>query len=80
MSALAKAGRVARNVAGLLLILLGLVLWLTPVLPGGALLIPGLLLVNFPGKRRLLLRLERTRPVSRLLAQNPRLARIWERL
>lgn len=81
MTAITAAfGKIARNLAGLMLILLGLVLWLTPIVPGGALVIPGLVLIDFPGKRRLFQRLEKTRPISRLLASSPGFAQVWQRL
>jgi hypothetical protein len=72
--------RVARNVAGAALILVGLVLWLTPIVPGGALIIPGLMLLDFPGKRRLLQRLKRSRLIARLRRRSALFARAWERL
>lgn len=72
--------RIARNLLGLLLIIVGLILWLTPVVPGGALMIPGLMLIDFPGKRRLFLRLEKTRLISRLLKKHKSVAQIWKRL
>jgi len=59
--------RIVRNLIGLFLIVVGLILWLTPVVPGGVLMIPGLMLIDFPGKRRLFLRLEKTWPISILL-------------
>ena len=54
----------ARNVVGVVLILLGLVLSL-PLVPGQGILtiLIGLSLVSFPGKRKLELRLARQRPV-----------------
>jgi len=72
--------RIGRNLIGVLLVILGLILWLTPILPGGALAILGLMLIDFPGKRRFFLKLERTRWFSHLLQQKPQLARIWKRL
>ena len=72
--------RLVRNVLGFALIVVGVVLWLTPLVPGGALALLGLLLVDFPGKRRLIRRLRSTELFTKLLRGNPRLSRIWKRL
>jgi len=75
-----KLRRLGRNLAGLGLIVVGLILWLTPILPGGVLALIGLALIDFPGKRRLLMRLMRTKLVARLMEGNPELAKLWKRL
>lgn len=67
----------ARNIAGITLILVGLVLWLTPIVPGGALMIPGIIMLNFPGKTRLFKRLEKTKWISSLLERHKTFKQIW---
>ncbi|OGF53693.1 MAG: hypothetical protein A2Z21_01400 [Candidatus Fraserbacteria bacterium RBG_16_55_9] len=69
-----------RNVAGALLILVGLILLPVPILSGWALIIPGVLLLDIPGKREFFMRLEKTRWISRMLAKSPTLAKLWKRL
>ncbi len=69
-----------RNVAGIFLILVGLILLPVPVLSGWALIIPGIILLDLPGKRRLFMRLEKTRLISQVLAKHPALAQLWKRL
>jgi hypothetical protein len=68
--AIRAAGIVGKNVAGLALILLGIVMAL-PGVPGQGLLtiLIGLTLVNFPGKRRLELWFIRRRTVLRAVNQ-----------
>lgn len=58
--------RIARNIGGALLILAGLVLLVLPG-PGLPLLAAGLLMIDFPGKRRLLRWLMSKPPVRRAL-------------
>ncbi len=72
--------RLVRNVLGLALIVVGIVLWLTPIVPGGALALIGLLLVDFPGKRKLIRWLRGTKLFAKLVRSNSRLSRIWKRL
>ncbi len=71
---------IARNLAGGLLILVGIILLPVPILSGWALIIPGIILLDFPGKSRVFARLERTRFVSGILAKSPTLAQLWKRL
>ena len=65
-----------RNLAGLTLIIIGLALWLLPILPGAILILPGFLLLDFPGKRLLIRRLEQSKLMQRVL-RNRQLARLW---
>jgi len=69
-----------RNVAGGMLIVVGLILLPVPILSGWALIIPGVILLDIPGKRELFERLEKTRWISRLLAKSPTVAGLWRRL
>jgi len=71
---------VLRNVAGGILILVGIVLLPVPILSGWALIIPGIILLDIPGKREFFERLEKTRFISRMLAKSPTLAGLWKRL
>lgn len=66
--AVRTAARVLKNLAGVLLIVAGLVLSI-PLIPGQGILTMfiGLTLLEFPGKRALELRLARQRPVLRAL-------------
>lgn len=65
-----KAGRTAkeigRNVAGVLLFIAGIVMMLTPG-PGVLALLLGLILVDFPGRRRLLTRIAKGRKMREKL-------------
>lgn len=80
MSARKLLQRLARNALGLALIVVGIVLWLMPIVPGGALALIGLFLVDFPGKQRLVRWLWGTKLFVKLMRRNPRLSRIWRRL
>ena len=71
---------VARNVAGGLLIVVGIILLPVPILSGWALIIPGVILLDIPGKRQFFMRLEKTKWISRMLAKSPTLAGLWKRL
>lgn len=68
-----------RNTLGSALILIGMILWITPVLPGGFLIIPGVLLLDFPQKRAVFRRLEQSILVRRLL-QSSAFAGLWRKL
>ena len=72
--------RIWRNVAGVLLILVGLILLPVPILSGWVLIIPGVILLDIPAKRQFFMRLEKTRLISRMLVKNPTLAELWKRL
>lgn len=72
--------RMGRNIAGGILILVGLILLPVPVLSGWALIIPGIILLDFPGKREFFHRLAKTPFLSWLLAKSSMLARLWQRL
>lgn len=68
-----------RNTLGIALILIGMILWITPVLPGGFLIIPGVLLLDFPQKRAVFRRLEQSILVRRLL-QSSAFAGLWRQV
>lgn len=57
--------KVVKNVGGAALILLGLILWITPIVPGGVLAIAGLTLLDFPGKKWLGRKLRQIEVVDR---------------
>ncbi len=52
--------RILRNLIGAVLIVIGIIGWLLPVVPGWPFLLPGLLLVDWPGRRWLLGKLRHT--------------------
>lgn len=68
-----------RNTLGIALIVVGVILWITPVLPGGFLIIPGVLLLDFQQKRAAFRRLEQSILVRRLL-QSSAFAGLWRKL
>jgi len=68
-----------RNSVGFALILIGIILWITPIVPGGFLIIPGVLLLDFPQKRAVFRRLEHSALVRRLL-QSSAFAKLWRGL
>jgi hypothetical protein len=70
----------ARNIAGIALIVTGLVLWLLPIIPGGLIMIPGIIMLSFPGKTKFFKRLEKTALVSKLMVKNETFRQIWVRL
>jgi hypothetical protein len=80
MSARKLLQRLARNALGVVFIAVGIALWLMPIVPGGALALIGLLLIDFPGKQRLVRWLWGTKLFVKLVRRNPRLARVWRRL
>lgn len=72
--------KIARNVAGVLLILLGGLLGFIPFLPGIVLGILGVALLDFPGKRRLLRRIGSVPLFVRLRRKSPVVARLWQEM
>ena len=72
--------KLARNAAGVLLILLGGLLGFVPFLPGIVFGILGITLLDFPGKRRLLRRLGSLPPFARLRRRSPAVARLWREM
>lgn len=75
----AKIKTLIRNAVGVALILIGIILWITPVLPGGFLIIAGVLLLDFPQKRAVFRRLEHNALV-RWLLKSSAFARVWRGL
>ncbi len=72
---------IGRNIAGILLIIIGVVIWITPLIGGSLLfLIPGIMLLRFPGKRKLFERLEQTKFISNILVKHPKIKNIWKKL
>jgi hypothetical protein len=72
--------RIWRNVVGGILIVIGLILLPVPILSGWALIIPGVILLDIPGKREFFVRLEKTRWISYLRVRSPIFAQAWNRL
>jgi hypothetical protein len=70
---------IIRNVLGGILILIGLIGWILPVLPGYPFLIPGLLLLDLPQKRAMLRRIQHSWMMQRLL-QNATFAKLWRQV
>lgn len=72
--------KLARNVAGILLILLGGLLGFIPFLPGIVLGVLGVMLLDFPGKGRLLRRIGSIPLFVRLRRRSPAVARLWREI
>ncbi|MBI1730690.1 hypothetical protein HY229_07380 [Candidatus Acetothermia bacterium] len=71
---------IGRNIAGVVLILIGLILRLTSIVTGGFLMTPGIILLQFPGKRKLLERREKNRFISQILDKQESIRKIWKSL
>jgi uncharacterized membrane protein YbaN (DUF454 family) len=67
---------IIRNTTGIILIIIGLIGWILPILPGYPFLIPGLLLLDFRQKRVFLRRVQHFWLVQKFL-QNSMFAHLW---
>lgn len=71
---------IGRNIVGVFLVWIWVVLWLTPLAPGSFLMIPGIILLQCPGKRKLLERLENNGFISQILDKHESIRKIWKSL
>ncbi len=68
------------NIAAVVLIIAGMILGPLPVLPGTPLVIAGILLLSFRGKKELLLKVGQTRVMRWVMDRSPQLAAFWQRM
>jgi len=72
--------KIGVNIAAIVLIIAGIILGPLPVLPGSPLVIAGILMLDFKGKKTLLLKIGRTRPMQWVMARSPQLATFWHKM
>ncbi len=68
-----------RNFLGVILIIIGLIGWILPIVPGYPFLIPGLLLLDFRQKRIFLRRVQHFWLIEKFL-QNQMFAHLWRQV
>jgi hypothetical protein len=72
--------KVLVNVAAVVLIVAGMILGPLPVLPGTPLVSAGILLLDFKGKKELLLKVGQTRVMQWVMERSPQLAAFWQKM